>query len=77
MAKERGNISEVARELGVHATVLRRWKKQHEEHEGQPFPGKGNVGDEEMAQLKRELRRVKEENEILTKAVGILTKRPG
>ena len=41
-----------------------------------PFPGKGNPRDEELAKLQRELARVKEENEILKKAVGIFTNRP-
>ena len=41
-----------------------------------PFPGNGNPRDKEFAQLQRELRRLKEENEILKKAVGIFTVRP-
>ena len=40
------------------------------------FPGKGNPRDEEMARLQRENRRLKEEVEILKKAVGIFTSRP-
>ena len=82
LAIERGNVSAVARELGIHESVLNRWKRQlqHEaEHAGansRPFPGKGNARDEEMALLKRELARVKEENAILKKAVGIFTSRP-
>ena len=74
LAKERGNISEVARDLGLSPSVLRRWKREYDE--GQAFPGKGKPRDEEMATLKRELRRVKEENEILKKAMGIFTKAP-
>lgn len=76
LAKERGNISEATRDLGIHASVLRLWKRQYEETPDQAFPGKGNPRDEEMTALKRELRRVKEENEILKKAVDIFTKRP-
>ncbi len=41
-----------------------------------PFPGQGNPRDEEVARLRRELARVKEENDILKKAVGIFTSRP-
>ena len=71
LAMERGNISAVARELGIHESVLNRWKsrlEQETEHSGtssRPFPGKGNARDEELASLKRELARVKEENAIL------------
>jgi transposase len=74
LAKERGNISKAARDLGLSPSVLRRWKRECDE--GHAFPGKGKPRDEEMVTLKRELRRVKEENEILKKAMGIFTKAP-
>lgn len=78
LATERGNISQVARDLGINDNLLFRWKKrletvQENEH---AFPGHGNARDEEMVKLQRELARVKEENEILKKAVGIFTNRP-
>jgi transposase len=82
LAVERGNLSAVARDLGIHESVLNRWKRQvqHEaEHPGassRPFPGKGNPRDEEIAKLQRDNARLKEENEILKKAVGIFTSRP-
>lgn len=76
LAKERGNTSQVARDLGVHESVLGRWKRQLDAGTENPFPGQGNPQDSEMAQLKRELARVKEENEILKKAVGVFTVRP-
>ncbi len=82
LAIERGNVSAVARDLGIHESVLNRWKRQLQQ-EGQqpgsgnrPFPGRGNARDQEMAKLQRELARVKEENAILKKAVGIFTSRP-
>ncbi len=82
LAIERGNVSAVARDLGIHESVLNRWKRQVQQ-EGQqsgsgsgPFPGNGNPRDEEMAKLRRELARVKEENAILKKAMGIFTSRP-
>lgn len=70
LAEERGNRSAVARELGIHLSVLRRWIKEFKEHGQQAFPGKGNPHDEELARLRRELKRVEEENAILKKAVG-------
>lgn len=76
LAKERGNTSQVARDLGVHESVLGRWKKQLDASPGRPFPGQGNPQDPELAALKREMARLKEENEILKKAVGIFTVRP-
>jgi transposase len=76
LATERGNISQVARDLGIHESLLCKWKRKLETAPQRPFPGHGNPADLEMAQLKRELARLKEENEILKKAVGIFTVRP-
>ena len=73
LAKERGNISQVARSLGIHESVLSRWKRQLDSSPECPFPGQGNPQDPELAQLKREMARLKEENEILKRAVGIFT----
>jgi transposase len=76
LAKERGNISQAARDLGVHESVLGRWKRQLEASPDRPFPGQGNPQDPELTALKRENARLKEENEILKKAVGIFTVQP-
>jgi transposase len=61
LAIERGNVSAVARDLGVNESVLSRWKRQLPQEAGQPGPG---------------TRPLKQENEILKKAVGIFTSRP-
>lgn len=76
MAQERGNKSEVARELGIHISVLRRWELQIEKEGERAFPGKGNPRDEEMYRLQRENARLQEKNEILKKAVGVFSSRP-
>lgn len=78
LAQERGNVSETARDLGIHATLLHRWKRRlREAAENEvAFPGHGNPKDPELARLQRENARLKEENEILKKAVGIFTTRP-
>lgn len=73
---ERGNLAQTARELGISETVLYRWKKLMGTAAKNPFPGHGNARDQEMAQLRRDLRRAQEENEILKKTVGIFTTRP-
>jgi transposase len=76
LAKERGNIAAAARDLGVSDTSLENWKRQLEQTPENAFPGNGNPRDKETAQLQRENARLKEENEILKKAVGIFTARP-
>ncbi len=37
------NVSEAARNLGIHHSSLRRWKKQLETDGNQSFPGKGHM----------------------------------
>ena len=78
LAKERGNVEQTARELGVHSTLLHRWKRRLATAPGQEvaFPGHGNPKDPEVACLQRENARLKEEVEILKKAVGIFSIRP-
>ena len=78
LARERGNITAAARDLGLNANTLQNWKKQLEQtpENLKVFPGNGNPRDRENAQLQCENRRLKEENEILKKAVGIFTVRP-
>ena len=78
LAKERGNIEETARELGIHANLIHDWKRRlatMKERET-AFPGHGNTKDPELVRLQREYAQLKEENEILKKAVGIFTSRP-
>lgn len=76
LLEKRGNRSVVARELGVHVSLLRKWEKKIKENEKKPFPGRGNPHDEELFQLKRENARLKEEVEILKKTVGIFSSSP-
>jgi len=76
LAAEKGNISGVARDLGVDHTLLRRWKQQLTNAVTMPFPGHGNPADPERTALERENTRLREEVEILKKVMGILTHRP-
>jgi transposase len=66
------SIAEASRNLGVEYSVLRRWKKQLANDPENAFPGKGKqkAADEQMKQLQRELERVKEERDILKKALA-------
>ena len=67
--------SDVARELGIKAGILNRWRRE-EAREGngtRAFPGQGIPRDEEMAKLKRENDELREANDILKKAVAIFS----
>lgn len=75
LAKENGNLSGTARNLGIPMSVLQRWKKTLQTDQPNPFPGQGNPADPELARLQRENARLQEEVDILKKAVGICTSR--
>lgn len=75
LAKESGNLSGTARNLGINPTVLQRWKKAVQDAKPNAFPGQGNPSDPELARLQRENARLQEEVDILKKAVGICTSR--
>ena len=65
LAVERGNVSAVARDLGINESVLNRWKRQIQQEAARPapgnraFPGNGNARDEELAKIQRENARLK------------------
>ena len=66
------SIAEASRNLGIEYSVLRRWKTQLADDPQNAFPGKGKLKaqDEDLRRVKRELERVKEERDILKKALA-------
>jgi transposase len=71
-------VVDVARSLGVHENLLHKWKRQYEEDPQGSFPGKGHIKpqDEELKRLQRENANLREEREILKKALAIFSKHP-
>ena len=63
-------VSEAARNLGLHATMLRKWKRTLEQQGAQAFPGNGRLSpeQEELHRLRQENTRLRMEREILKKA---------
>jgi len=72
------SLASVARDLDIHSNLLHRWKREYLDHEDESYPGKGNLypKDEEIRRLKRELTDVKEERDILKKAIAVFSKHP-
>ena len=70
------NVSEAARNLGVHHSSLRRWKRQLESDGNQAFAGKGNLSPEkeELDRLRKENKRLRMERDILKKATAFFAK---
>ena len=73
MVTEGGHkVAEVARSLGIDQNQLYLWKKKFSDEGGKAFPGKGHLT--ELAALRKKLRDVEMERDILKKAVGIFSK---
>ena len=76
ITKQGYNVSEAARNLGIHHSSLRRWKNQLEKDSTHAFPGKGHMTPEkeELDRLRKENKRLKMEREILKKATAFFAK---
>jgi transposase len=67
---------EIEKDLGIGGGLVYRWRQQlgQEGNGVRAFPGNGKVRDEEMDRLQRENRSLREERDILRKAVAIFSK---
>ncbi|MGB6370372.1 MAG: transposase [Atribacterota bacterium] len=70
---------EVAQDLGIAHSNLRRWRAQYNKNGELVFPGNGKQKltpqEEEIKRLKKELYDVRQERDILKKALAIFTKK--
>jgi transposase len=68
--------TEAARNLGIHPSVLNRWKKQLATDGKNAFPGKGHLTTEkeELQRLRKENQRLRMERDILKKATAFFAK---
>lgn len=69
---------DVEKELQIGTGVAYRWRRELAGEAGglRAFPGNGVARDEELARLKRENRELREDREILAKAVAFFSKNP-
>ena len=66
------SVAQAAKDLDVHATVLRRWVKEFGSGGTAAFPGNGQLRpeDEEIRSLRREVTKLKAERDILKKGAA-------
>ena len=65
----------VSEERGVSTRQLRRWREAAQEHgEENAFPGQGKARDQELAQLRRKLKKVTDERDFLKEAARYFAK---
>lgn len=73
MVTERGySVSETAQDLGIHTNMLGRWKRQANQSSNGAFSSNGHrtAEQEELARLRKEVKRLRMEREILKKTVS-------
>ncbi len=64
----------VCEELGVSTRQMRRWRDTLKRDGEAAFPGQGRARDEEVARLRRELTKVKQERDFLAEAARFFAK---
>lgn len=62
------SVTQVARDIGIAANLLSRWRREIDEQGRTAFGGTGTPRDEEVARLKRENARLKKERDFLRDA---------
>jgi transposase len=69
-------IKEVAQDLGITNSLLSRWRREYLRDQEHAFPGHGYLKPEDqlVRDLKRQLRDVTEERDILKKALAVFSR---
>ena len=70
-------IAQLSRDLGIGLTQLRRWREQYGKHAAKHHGMPASADPAEWEKLRRELAQVKEEREILKKALAVFSRRSG
>ncbi len=74
------SVKSVSEEYQLNDSMIRRWRREHKS-EKEAFTGKGTPSltpqEKEISRLRKELRVVQEERDILKKAVSIFSRETG
>ena len=70
------NIKQAATELGVSYSAMGKWVRESKRQGAAAFPGSGNLGaeDKERQKLKKRIRELEMERDILKKATAFFAK---
>jgi transposase len=76
LSASKKSVAEVAGDLGIAETRLYQWRKQMGVDGEAAFPGKGRLKplEEKLRQTERELAGVREERDILKKALAVFSR---
>jgi len=71
------SVAQIARELAVTTETLRQWRKQADIDDGLRHDGLSTEDTEEVRRLRREVKTLREEREILLKAAAFFAQETG
>ncbi len=71
--QEGRSISSISHDLGISKASLHNWIKSYNVNQAQAFVGKNHQEEQELRQLRRENEILRQERDILKKAVGIFS----
>jgi len=68
-------VSQVSKDLGINENSLHNWKRAYLSDQQNAFPGKGRMKpeEEELRVLRKQVKRLEMERDILKKAIGYFT----
>jgi len=68
-------VSQVSKDLGINENSLHNWKRAYLLDQQNAFPGKGRMKpeEEELRVLRKQVKRLEMERDILKKAIGYFT----
>ncbi len=66
--------AQIARDLGINANMLSRWRRELTVDDSRAFRGHGQSRDEDLTAVRRELARVKKERDFLKEAAVFFAK---
>ena len=73
------SLKTIAEELGLATSTLSKWVREYNQNAKESFPGKGypKAFEEEVRTLRKELAHVRQERDILKKALAIFSEPHG
>ncbi len=71
-------ITQVERELGLSQGTIAPWRRDMQRNGGEAFPGHGHLlpSEERLRQLERENAILRQERDILKKAIAVVSPKP-
>jgi len=69
-------MAQVARQLGIHRNMLANWRKEMVKLDEKDFSGDGagSTSEEELEKLRQEVKLLRQERDVLKKALAIISR---